>query len=82
MSSIFHENIINIITQYTAEEYIVSFEKTEIVAVIPLCKNCRTFCQFRNKCHECIAKDRLEKVRRPMIFDFYSRGIYRIFEFN
>jgi hypothetical protein len=62
MSSIFHENIINIITQYTAEEYIVSFEKTEIVAVIPLCKNCRTFCQFRNKCHECIAKDRLEKI--------------------
>ena len=53
MTSIFDKDIIEIISKYSAEEYIVTEDKTEIVTSIPLCNVCLCFCDFKQLCKNC-----------------------------
>ena len=47
MVSIFDDDIINIISQYSAEEYIINDVNTEIITSIKLCNVCLQFADFK-----------------------------------
>jgi hypothetical protein len=70
MSSIFDKDIMNVVTQYTNEDYIIGknyFSNTmEIVVKIPLCKHCGRFADFKEVCKTRPAGYRTCRIEDPM----------------
>jgi hypothetical protein len=70
MSSIFDKDIMNVVTQYTNEDYIIGkdyFSNTmEIIVKIPLCKHCGNFADFKEVCKTRTAGNRTCRIENPI----------------
>ena len=80
MTSIFNKSIIAIITEYSAEEYVIDIKETEIVAIIQLCQTCGKFDDFKTCCKSCKIKQQIRmQSQGTRRHDFNSgMAMYRI----